>query len=291
MDILNWLQASRPRLFEQIKYFIVEPSLCRQEWQKEKLEKFGPMVRWFSDFENLKLKTQNSKLTGVVFSNELLDAMPIHRFGWDAARKRWFEWGVAVEGEKFVWAKIQWPEVRSQRSGPDWPPDLCHLPSELLAILPDGYTVEISPAAENWWREAAGVLEHGRLMTIDYGLGPDELFSPGRPRGTLRAYFRHHIAGDILANPGEQDITAHVNFPAIQAAGESAGLTTESFSTQAQFLPQILEKAAQDESFGDWTASRTRQFQTLTHPEHLGRAFRVLIQSRQSRPIRWLASE
>ncbi len=105
-------------------------------------------------------------------------------------------------------------------------------------------------------------------------------FLPSRPRGTLRAYFRHHVTDDILANAGEQDLTAHVNFPAIQAAGESAGLTTESFSTQAQFLTRILDKAVKDKSFGDWDASRTRQFQTLTHPEHLGRAFRVLVQGR-----------
>jgi SAM-dependent MidA family methyltransferase len=283
-DILNWLQSNRPKLFEEIQYGILEPSPARQEWQQEKLAKFGTTVRWFSDFENLKLKTQNSKLNGVVFSNELLDAMPVHRFGWDAAAKKWFEWGVALKGDKFVWAKI--PNSQFPISNSELPSSIFHLPSSLSDVLPDGYTVEISPAAENWWREAAGVLEHGRLMTIDYGLTADELFSPSRRRGTLRAYFRHHIADDILANPGEQDITAHVNFPAIQTAGESAGLTTESFSTQAQFLTRILEKAAKDKSFGDWNAARTRQFQTLTHPEHLGRAFRVLIQLKELPVIR-----
>ena len=80
---------------------------------------------------------------------------------------------------------------------------------------------------------------------------------------------------------GEQDITAHVNFTAIRAAGESAGLKTEAFLTQAQFLTGIAARTWEDEgAFGKWTAERTRQFQTLTHPEHLGRAFRVLVQSR-----------
>jgi len=264
-DILSWLQSARPELFERIQYGIIEPSLRRQEWQKEKLEKFASYVRWFSDFDHLKLKIKNSKLNGIIFSNELLDAMPVHRFGWDAAAKKWFEWGVSLEGEKFVWAKIRNSEFGIRNS-------------ELEAVLPDGYTIEISPADENWWREAAGALGRGRLVTIDYGLTAAEMFSPSRPCGTLRAYFRHHVADDILANPGDQDITAHVNFPAVQAAGESAGLTTESFSTQAQFLTRILEKAAKDKSFGDWTASRTRQFQTLTHPDHLGRPFRVLVQ-------------
>jgi len=270
-DILNWLQLARPKLFERIEYGIIEPSVRRQAWQKENLEKYVPHVRWFDSLDSLKFKIQNSKLTGVIFSNELLDAMLVHRLGWDAAAKKWFEWGVALEGEKFVWAKKQKSEL-------NLPSVLRHLPSSLLDVLPDGYTLEMSPAAENWWREAAGSLERGRLMTIDYGLDADELFSPSRLRGTLRAYFRQHVADDLLANAGEQDLTAHVNFPAVQAAGESAGLAPESFSTQAQFLTRILEKVVKDKSFGGWNTSRTRQYQTLTHPEHLGRAFRVLIQ-------------
>ena len=264
-DILKWLQSSRPKLFEQIQHVIIEPSARRQEWQKEKLTEFAPQVRWFTCFEDLKLKTQNSKLAGVVFSNELLDAMPVHRFGWDAVKKEWFEWGVILEGEKFIWEKIPNPQF-----------PICN--PQLEAVLPDGYTIETCPAAENWWHEAASVLECGRLVTIDYGYTTDEMFLPGRPCGTLRAYFRHHASNDLLANAGEQDLTAHVNFSAIQSVGESAGLKTDDFFTQSQFLTQIFGKA--EKSLGEWNAHRTRQFQTLTHPEHLGRAFRVLIQSR-----------
>jgi SAM-dependent MidA family methyltransferase len=152
---------------------------------------------------------------------------------------------------------------------------------ELLDVLPDGFTVEISPAAEQWWREAASVLESGRLVTLDYGLTADEFFAPERRAGTVRAYCHHRSGGDVLAHPGEQDITAHVNFTAIQAAGESSGLRTEAFLTQAQFLTGIAARIWKGgASFGEWTPERTRQFQTLTHPEHLGQSFRVLVQSR-----------
>jgi SAM-dependent MidA family methyltransferase len=270
-DILTWLQANRPNLFDQLEYCLLEPSPRRQEWQRETLKQFAPRVRWFSDFENLKLKTQNSKLTGVIFSNELLDAFPVHRHGWDAKNKKWFEWGVAVEGEKFVWAHV--PENLQ-------PSTFNFQPSGLESVLPDGYIIETSPAAENWWREAAGALARGKLVAIDYGFADDGQFSPSRTNGTLRAYFRHHVSDDLLANVGEQDLTAHVNFSAIQKAGEEVGLKTEVFSTQTKFLTQILEKTLADKTFGDWTPARTRQFQTLTHPEHLGRAFRVLVQSR-----------
>jgi SAM-dependent MidA family methyltransferase len=284
-DILTWLQSERPELFGQIEYWIIEPSARRQEWQKEKLKKFAPRIRWFNSLQAIVAQSQKSvkpstldsrpsTICGIIFSNELLDAMPVHRFGWDAAKKTWFEWGVAIEGENFVWAKIRNPELCS-------PSSIFHLPSSLLDVLPDGYTIETSPAAQDWWRGAANVLERGRLMTIDYGLTADELFSPSRPRGTLRAYFRHQVSNDILANAGEQDLTAHVNFSAIQSVGEACGLTTETFSTQSQFLTRIMEKIFQNpESFGEWGAKQNRQFQTLTHPEHLGRAFRVLIQSK-----------
>jgi SAM-dependent MidA family methyltransferase len=301
-DILAWLQSNRPELLDQIEYWIIEPSARRQEWQGETLREFAPRVRWFADFQSLLQErtchsspvTCHPPLRGVIFSNELLDAMPVHRLGWNAQNKKWFEWGVAVDGEKFVWARL--PTA--------FPSSIFHLlarrseaetaPSSLLAVLPDGYTIETCPAAESWWREAAGILERGKLMTIDYGLTSDELFLPSHPRGTLRAYFRHHASDDILANVGEQDLTAHVNFSAIQAAGESIGLRTEMFSTQSQFLTRILEKTLREKSFGElvasksdgsgsedgWTPAQARQFQTLTHPEHLGRAFRVLVQSR-----------
>jgi SAM-dependent MidA family methyltransferase len=269
-DILTWLQLQRPELFSQLEYSLIEPSPRRQEWQSETLKQFAPRVRWFTDFENLKFKTKKSKLTGIIFSNELLDAMPVHRFSWDATNKNWFEWGVAVDGEKFVWARMSEPIHHSRFAIHDL---------QLESVLPDNYTIETSPAAENWWHAAAGTLERGKLLTIDYGLTDDELFSPARTKGTLRAYFRHHPSDDLLANAGEQDLTAHVNFSAIQKAGEEAGLKTENFCTQPQFLTRILAKTRQDKNFGEWNASRARQFQTLTHPEHPGRAFRILVQS------------
>jgi SAM-dependent MidA family methyltransferase len=200
-----------------------------------------------------------------------LDAFPVRRFGWDAARKKWFEWGVAAEDNKFVWAKIQDIEGDSH---------LPELPAALLDVLPDEYTFEICPASESWWRNAANCLDRGKLMTIDYGYTNDERFSPARKNGTLRAFFQHRFADDLLARPGEQDMTAHVNFSAIQRAGEQAGLKTDCFWTQSKFFTWILQKTLQDKNFPEWTPARTRQFQTLTHPEHLGHSFRVLTQSR-----------
>jgi SAM-dependent MidA family methyltransferase len=265
-DILSWLQMHRAKLFERIEYVIVEPSNRRQQWQKETLKNFTN-VRWLSRFNDPAIQRFN----GVFFSNELLDAFPVHRLGWDANEKKWFEWGVALDGDNFIWKKMPDATLHALPF---------ELPASLLAVLPDGYIVEISPAAENWWRNAADVLQHGWLLTLDYGLVAEEIFSPARAKGTARAYFQHRVSDNLLANAGEQDITAHVNFSAIRKIGEDAGLITEFFNSQSKFLTEILARAAKNNSFGEWNSSRTRQFQTLTHPEHLGRAFRVLVQSR-----------
>src|SRR5208282_2039773 len=82
-DILSWLQSARPKLFGQIEYDIIEPSSRRREWQGETLKNFAPRVRWFADLESLSRVTRHASLCGIIFSNELLDAMPVRRFGWD----------------------------------------------------------------------------------------------------------------------------------------------------------------------------------------------------------------
>lgn len=131
-----------------------------------------------------------------------------------------------------------------------------------------------------WWRQAAGALRCGKLLTLDYGLSALDFFTPGRAHGTLRTYAQHRSSSDLLAAPGQQDLTAHVNFTALQSAGESAGLRTEALTTQSRFLTAIATRA--------WNATAPptdpavlRQFQTLTHPDHLGRSFSVLVQSRR----------
>jgi SAM-dependent MidA family methyltransferase len=266
-DILGWLRGSRPQLYARLEYAIIEPSPLRQQWQRETLAKFAPHVHWLSDFPT-------PQFDGIIFSNELLDAFPVHRLGWDASRQAWFEWGVAVDDDRFIWTRLA-GEV---------PSATLHLPSspDLSEVLPDCYTMETCPAAGAWWRRAAYSLAAGKLLTLDYGLTADELLRPERSAGTLRAYHRHQASADLLANVGEQDLTAHINFTALQTAGEAAGLKTEALCSQAKFLTEIAARVWQNPAaFGtEWKPVHTRQFQTLTHPEHLGRAFRALVQSR-----------
>ena len=291
-DILGWLRQHRPSLYQRLEYCIIEPSDRRRYRQQQDLRDFSHKVRWMGGVAELTGRSNpefcsphSAGFRGVIFSNELLDAMPVHRLGWDAKTRVWFEWGVTLQAGEFTWTRMLngGPGNSDQHSIDPVSISLLQLPIEngLLDMLPDGFTTELCPAAEEWWRTAAMTLGCGKLVAVDYGLSADEFFMPERKEGTTRGYHHHRPSSNVLANPGEQDITAHVNFTAIRTAGESAGLRTDSFLTQARFLTSIAAQTWKDEgSFGEWTAERTRQFQTLTHPEHLGRSFQVLVQSR-----------
>jgi SAM-dependent MidA family methyltransferase len=261
-DVLDTLEDSEPKLFASLEYWIIEPLATRRAVQQKTLARFKN-VRWFESPAEIW-----RKIHGVFFFNEVLDAMPVHVFRWNAAAQNWNEMGVGISGERLVWSPLPTPTFGAPQ-----------LPHELLAVLPDGHTIEVpSHATLRWWSDAASTVAAGKLMTIDYGGTFEELLWSGRTGGTLRAYSRHHVGQDILENPGEQDITSHVNFSELQRIGESLGLKTEIFTTQSQFLTVI----ARDLWIrtGSWPQEQVRQFQTLTHPEHLGRPFRVLVQSR-----------
>ncbi|HXR07131.1 MAG TPA: SAM-dependent methyltransferase [Candidatus Acidoferrum sp.] len=269
LDVLRWLGRRRPAIFAGLEYRIIEPSPIRRAWQEQKLGREFPNVTWAADFA----APGSPRVRGVIFSNELLDAMPAHRLCRDAAGQRWLEWRVHWDGHGFVWQKG--PLSNEAAAG------LPRLPAEVEAVLPDGFVIELSPAAIHWWSRAAASLERGKLLALDYGLDGDEWLHPARAGGTLRACAGHHLSENILARPGHQDITAHVNFSLLRQAGEAAGLRHQGLLRQSKFLTEILQRVlAGAPDSGEWTASRVRQFQTLTHPEHLGHRFRVLLQSR-----------
>jgi SAM-dependent MidA family methyltransferase len=269
LDILRWLRRRRPNVFAGLEYWVIEPSPVRRAWQEEKLGTEFANVKWADGLCGQGLR----RVRGVVFSNELLDAMPAHRLCWDAGGKQWLEWRVDYGGNGFVWQKGPLSK-EAAACLPD-------LPAGLEAVLPGDFVIELSPAATQWWARAAASLDGGKLLTLDYGLDGDEWLRPERPGGTLRAYAGQQVCGNILASPGNQDITAHVNFTALRQAGEGAGLRTEGLVTQTKYLTDIFRRSLGDAAgSGEWTAARVRQFQTLTHPEHLGGRFRALIQAR-----------
>lgn len=234
-------------------YLIVEPSAVLRAKQQSTLRAFSN-VAWFDSLEKL------PPLRGAIISNELLDAFPCHRLQWTGAH--WIELAVS-ENFQFVPIPVQ-TEI---------PPALV----QLQPHLPRNFTVEHAPAAANWWRAAAEKLQHGLILAVDYGDEQHNLWTPNRPNGTLRACQNHRLADNPLAAPGQQDLTAHVNFTPLIETAQASGLKTELLQTQSRFLTQLATELFQSTPP---TPAQLRQLQTLTHPAHLGHSFKVLIQRR-----------
>jgi SAM-dependent MidA family methyltransferase len=227
-DILSALDANHPALTKRLTYTILEPLTNRRSCQTATLERWRGQVRWFGDWAQA-----TSPVRGVIFGNELLDAMPVHRWTWDAGNRVWRETGVSVRQEEFTWTALA--DAATHAAQPT-------LPDELRATVPDGYITETNPAAVAWWTTAAQHLERGWLVAIDYGDDDAARWAPGRTNGTFRGYHAHRATVNPLANPGSQDLTTQVDFATIRRAGEQAGLRTASLQSQEQFLADILKE-------------------------------------------------
>ena len=270
-DILDYCQRRHPQTYERVRYLIVEPSETRRRRQERRLERHSSKMQWIKSWG----ECRPNSISGVIFSNELLDAFPVERICWDAANRIWRRWGVTAKDGNLHWCIL--PEPFSSLA----PGFGGEFSEEIFEHLPDGFTTEVGVAASHWWRQAADRLAGGYLFTIDYGLAAQEFFAPCRRRGTLRAYSRHRQTLNLLENPGQQDLTGHVNYTALLEAGQSKGLETVGIQPQEKFLMDILRHLSKDERLADiLTPSRIRQLQSLVHPDHFGRAFSVLIQKR-----------
>ncbi|HRI15270.1 MAG TPA: SAM-dependent methyltransferase, partial [Verrucomicrobiota bacterium] len=160
-DILGWFRTHRPEQAREIQLWLVEPSPTRREWQGKTLAEFGDQVQFAQDLASLALGTGGVR--GVIYSNELLDAFPVHRVRWDSKSPGWYEVGVTWNGARFAWQ----PLPRVSASTEAGIRRLNRLPPELLQVLPDGFTTELSAAAPQWWRQAAEIVRSGWLMTAD----------------------------------------------------------------------------------------------------------------------------
>jgi len=105
-------------------------------------------------------------------------------------------------GWRFTWERLANGQIESERIAL-----LCTPKTGGPAQLTDGFTIETSPAAERWWRDAARLLYRGKLLTFDYGFMDEEKFLAGRKHGTVRAYHKHQSNLEVLDPSGEQDLT------------------------------------------------------------------------------------
>lgn len=284
-DILGWLRDWRPAQWPRVNYGIVEPSAAWQAIQRRRLGAFEGKMRWFGSLAELTA----CRLSGVLFLNELLDALPLRRLVWrrNGESGRWVESAVGISSgdECLAWSERE-VAVEEWQSG-RWLGEERDRLRELEPVLPTGFVWEHPVGAIEWWAEAAKALAQGWLVAIDYGRRAASPVVLERPDGTLRAFRRHHQAARLLANPGGQDLTADVDFDVIRRVGEAAGLATMELRSLAEWLTGTLgrvEASIVQGGFPAWTPARRRQLLTLVHPEHLGTRFQVLVQTTPSPP-------
>jgi SAM-dependent MidA family methyltransferase len=210
------------------------------------------------------------RVRGVVFSNEFFDALPVHAaILRDGAAK---ELRVAFERDAFVWAEVGPPpeEVECYRK-------------KYLGTLSDGQIFEVNLEALTMLDRMTALLEAGYVLTIDYGYTTAELAR--FPSGTLLSYRRHQALEDVLRDPGEQDITAHVCFTALEQYGKQIGLQTETFEP----LARTLIAAGEPDQFAKVLAAdspdeaRRRSLQLKQLLFGMGETFRTLLQKRVER--------
>lgn len=238
-----------------------------------------------------------ARLEGCVIANELLDALPFHRV--QVVNGQWREVYVGLEGDELGW-------VTGELSNPELLEPLDGLP---LAYM-DGYTTEVSLGARRWLETLAARLERGLVFLFDYGHETEHYFAPHRKDGGLRTFYRHQRGEDPFAKVGEQDITCDVNFTDVVSTAQRVGFEVVDFTDQGRFFSrqvarvlrgQVPSNAGATAGSGEtgssgaaphgsqtlqggeapfataFTPEQVRGLMTLTHPAHMGLAFKVVV--------------
>ncbi|MGL5035010.1 MAG: class I SAM-dependent methyltransferase, partial [Microcystaceae cyanobacterium] len=270
-DILSYLQAQDRDLWKALNYRIIEKSPALQIRQRQHLQQFTAKILW-QDWSEI---PENS-LIGCCFSNELIDAFPVHL--------------VTINNQSFQEIYV------AQKSG-----KLYEVVGEISAIAlqdyfnlininltatsyPSDYRTEINLAALDWLTTLTSKIKQGYILTIDYGYTAEKYYHPQRDQGTLQCYFQHHCGDNPYQNLGQQDITAHVNFTALENQGKLLGLELLGFTQQGLFLMDLgIGDRLTELSTGKYSLpeifQRRDALHQLINPTGLGK-FGVLIQSK-----------
>jgi SAM-dependent MidA family methyltransferase len=222
-DIIAGLSTEAPECATVLNYRLIEPNPHRLAQALDAMEQVGLRhIVVAEDAEHLE------PITGVVLANEVADAFPVHRLVMRDGRFR----------ERYVVWRAGWfAEEEGERSEP------AQRAAEMLAkegvAVPDGAAVDVSPAAASWFASAGAEVRRGYAILIDYGYPARELYQAHRLEGTVRGYHEHSVTDDPFQRVGEQDLTAHVDFTALERAGESAGMRLAGFTTQGAFLASL----------------------------------------------------
>jgi len=257
-DVLDWSEKKFPDFFQALRYVLEE----RSPALRQRIE--VTLSRHLESGKAL-LSSKDVSAPMIVFANEFFDALPVEILSSDGALR------VDARKGHFV-------ETWTQPS----PEELEFL--DRYSIHPEpGERVEV-PLQSQAHMSAAAHLERGFVVVIDYGYTREEQLT-GRHRGTLKAIRQHSVGANPYEAPGEQDITADVNFTALAVIAEKQGMQTQNLVTQSQFLLGIGEANEFADAFEECRLPQERakvalQLKHLVTPAGMGESFHVLVASR-----------
>ncbi len=261
-DMLRECEERHPSLLSRLACVLVERSPALRHRQRDTLSAWTAHeggIQWVDDLKHL----ADGSLTGLLFSNELVDAFPVHRIRMEQGGLR--ELYVTSRNDEFV-------EIAGEPSTPA----LSSFLTDLGVDLPDGFTTEINLDAVQWMAQVARALDRGVVVTIDYGHTSRDYFSRERKNGTLMGYHHHTASTNPYTRVGEQDLTAHVNFSSLARAGERAGLTTMGLTNLTHFLMSLgIDDLLRDQ---DQESAMVQAAAQLLRHHGMGTTFKILIQ-------------
>jgi SAM-dependent MidA family methyltransferase len=225
VDILKYIQQKYSDFYAALKYIIVEKSLGLKQEQQKHLQDLS--VTW-CDLEEI----LDNSITGCFFSNELVDAFPVNQF---IIKEGKLQEVYITNNDLTSQENSGFIEISAEPSTPQFA-EYFQLIEIDLNQYPDNYRSEINLTAFKWLSVVANKLKRGYVLTIDYGYPATRYYNPRRNEGTLQCYYQHHRHNNPYINIGQQDITTHVNFTALERWGETCGLDKIAFTQQGLFL-------------------------------------------------------
>src|SRR3972149_2119109 len=262
-DIIQSIKKEYPVFYDNFHYIIVESNPYAKEKQRLLLECIHvteEKVSWHTYSED---GFSFDRIQGCFLSNEFVDALPVHRL--KVKNKVLKEIYVSYNDSGFF-------EIDDAVST-----EALKRYHEISQIhLNEGQVCEVNPGAAEWLRHVSEKLRKGFVLTIDYGDTIDGLYRENGSDGTLRCYYKHTVNRDYYERPGEQDITAHVDFTNLMNAGRTVGLEVAGFTKQSHYLIAlgILERLSNTNK----DIETILKAKNLFHPEGMGEVFKVLIQ-------------
>lgn len=258
--VLRTLAEQHTNVFEATRYIFQDTSADAVARARDVLDEFQARVT-FDD-----KAVFNPSSPWLYFSNELLDAFPVHRVTHEG------ELYVTVdENDMFVWTPGTFSDPRLK---------------DYSTKLAPGQIIEVNLAIDDWLASIVARMQRGYVITVDYGAEEDELYDAAlRPEGSLRAISRHGFVDDVLLAPGDYDITSSVNWTDVMATGERLGLQVVEFESQHRFLLRagLLEVLAQELRRTKAEADKVRLTtgaREMILPGGMASSFQVLVQKR-----------